>query len=146
MKQARPPVEIEVSGRVPRGFSRIKIRNMLMKIAKQEKLTLSGVGVAFVGEEQIRNFNKKYRRMDKPTDILSFAYHNQKTPKKNIQGDLIICPAYIKKDIKNSAITITNQIKRLFVHGLLHLAGYDHAKEKEAKHMFQKQEKLLKTI
>ena len=86
--------------------------------------------------EEIKILNKKFRKKNKSTDILSFPFQTKKDLKKKLQkekdiylGDIIINLDKIKsKDIlKNFRIEFNN----LWVHGLTHLFGYDHKKEKD---------------
>jgi probable rRNA maturation factor len=139
-------LEITIHGQVPVPFTKQKINTMIKKILKLHKSTATSIGVAFVSETKMSAYNKDYRKLNKPTDVLSFAYHKSKNLKKNIEGDIIICSTFIKKDIKGSEITFKEQLSRLLVHGILHLTGLDHAKDKEAVEMFAKQEKLLQAL
>ena len=88
------------------------------------------------GNNEIKKLNKKFRKKNKSTDILSFPFQTKKDLKKKLQkekdiylGDIIINLDKIKsKDIlKNFRIEFNN----LWVHGLTHLFGYDHKKEKD---------------
>ncbi len=75
--------------------------------------------LAFVSENKSRKINKKYRQQDKPTNILSFALH------KN-SGELVLCKAVIKREVKNSPKTFDQYLIFLVIHGMLHLKGMQH--------------------
>ena len=73
--------------------------------------------------DEIRELNKKYRNIDAPTDVLSFPT-DKPTAKDGgnvILGDILISKNYLKKE---------SDLEELFAHGLLHLIGYDHEKNK----------------
>ena len=88
------------------------------------------------GDKEIKNLNKKFRKKNKSTDVLSFPFQTKLELKKKIRkekelylGDIIINLNKIqnKKKLKDFKI----EFDRLWIHGLLHLQGYDHKKEKD---------------
>ncbi|MDD4178761.1 MAG: rRNA maturation RNase YbeY [Candidatus Margulisbacteria bacterium] len=80
--------------------------------------------VSFVSEKEIRRLNKAYRKKDKATDVLSFAYGRD-----GIMGDVLICKAVAKKNAGKFNNTYEQELKRLVIHGVLHVLGYDHGRE-----------------
>jgi probable rRNA maturation factor len=73
------------------------------------------MAVAFVGEERIRELNRDYRRIDEPTDVLSFGVDEDGASAGPRElGDIVICPAH------------TADLREAIVHGALHLSGMDH--------------------
>ncbi len=146
MKTNSTKIEIQIKGKIPAGFSESGIKGIIKKILISGKLSAESIGIAFVTVDKIAGLNKTYRKINKPTDVLSFAYHESKNPRHNIEGDIIICTKYVKDDWVGTDIDFTTQIKRLLIHGILHLAGYDHAHDLEEKKMFALQERLLKTL
>jgi probable rRNA maturation factor len=82
------------------------------------------LSIAFVGTEKSKELNKKYRNKNKATNVLSFAL------RKN-EGELILCPAVIKKEAKNFSKTFTEFIGFLVIHGMLHLKGMKHSSTME---------------
>lgn len=141
MKQQKAIQEITIHGKAPAPFSKQKISRIMRKILRLIKVEKYSIGIAFVSEAKIAVHNKSYRKKDKPTDVLSFRYSS--TDNTYLEGDIIICPAYVKKDIKKNGTDFKEQVKRLLVHGSLHLLGMDHAEDPEAYNMFTKQEELL---
>ena len=97
------------------------------------------------GNKEIKHLNKKFRKKDKPTDILSFPFQTKKELKKKLKlkdeiylGDIIINFNKIKsKKIKKN---FKLQFDRLWIHGLVHLFGYDHKSDNDFRIM-QKVEK-----
>lgn len=75
--------------------------------------------VSFVSENEIRKLNKKYRKLDKPTDVLSFPLDEELGPDGNVRlGDIVICKAIAKKK--------GHTVPFLINHGMLHLLGVHH--------------------
>jgi probable rRNA maturation factor len=118
-----------------------KIREeFLKKIAKTVlKGKKKGLSIALVKKGEIRSLNKKYRKKDKVTDVLSFSYGKE--------GEIILCPEKIKENAKRSGLSCEEELIRVLIHGILHFLGYDHEKsEKEARVMELKQEKYFSQI
>ena len=97
------------------------------------------------GNKEIKDLNKKFRKKNKTTDILSFPYHTKvelnkklKTEKDIYLGDIII-NLYKIKD-KNIKKNFRIEFDRLWIHGLMHLFGYVHKKNKD----FEKMNKIEK--
>lgn len=86
-----------------------------------EKYTLS---VAFVGEKKSHELNLKYRGKDKSTNVLSFSLSKK-------DGELILCPAVIKREAKNFDKNFREFLGFLVIHGMLHLKGLDHSSTME---------------
>jgi probable rRNA maturation factor len=82
------------------------------------------LSLAFVNEGESKNINKKYRQKDKSTNILSFCLH------KN-EGEIILCPAVIKREMKNFNRTFPKFLGFLVIHGMLHLKGLEHSSTME---------------
>ncbi|MDE2188390.1 MAG: rRNA maturation RNase YbeY [Patescibacteria group bacterium] len=77
------------------------------------------LSVAIVTKKTIHNLNKKWRNKDTPTDILSFYISNN-------EGEIYICPSEARKEAHKFERSFDNFIAFLFIHGLVHLKGYDH--------------------
>ena len=103
------------------------------------------------GSSEIRKLNKKFRNKNKSTDVLSFPFYEKKQLKKNLKrekelylGDIIINFNEIKN--KNNKIEFRNEMNKLWIHGLVHLFGYRHKKEKDFYSMKKIEKKYLKYI
>ena len=82
------------------------------------------LSIAFVSENKSKELNKKYRKKNKPTNVLSFAL------RKN-EGELVLCKAIINKEAKKEGITFDGWLGFLVIHGMLHLKGHKHGKKME---------------
>ena len=103
------------------------------------------------GNREIINLNKKFRKRSNSTDILSFPFHNKKNLKNKMKkekeiylGDIIINLNKVKekKNLKNFKL----EFNKLWIHGLTHLFGHDHKKEKEFRKMYKVEKNYLKSI
>ena len=111
------------------------------------------VSITFVDNKYIHKINKKYRQIDRPTDVISFAFLDSENNYDTIlysQGVVILGDIYISiEKAKEQAIEYQHSLHRelcfLFVHGLLHLLGYDHMNEEDEKEMFALQDQILTT-
>lgn len=79
-----------------------------------------GVSIAFVGDKKIRTLNKKYRGIDKTTDVLAFPDKS-----KDFLGEVIIDYQQIKRQAKYFSNTVNDELVFILIHGLLHLMGYE---------------------
>lgn len=98
--------------------------------------TMVEVSIVLTNNVYSRKLNKHYRGKDKPTNVLSFAQMNDvsemiPSPFPTVLGDIVLNI----EAIQNEAKSFENHLKHLFVHGLLHLLGYDHETDEEADRM-----------
>ncbi len=88
------------------------------------------VNLVFCENEYVRNLNLRYRKLDKVTDVLSFLYEEE-----DILGEIYIASLQAKNQAPRWKNSFYAELKRLVVHGALHLAGYDHMNVKDRKRM-----------
>jgi len=103
------------------------------------------------GNKEIKYLNKKFRKKNKITDVLSFPSHEKNELKKKLKrekelylGDIIINLNKIKN--KNIQKNFEIEFNRLWVHGLVHLFGHDHIKDKDFKKMYQVEKKYFELV
>lgn len=134
------------------------VNEVIGKCFLEEKLEKTNlyISITLTTSENIKQINKKYRNIDKETDVLSFPIFEKeeidnivKTNKYEVEdvlGDIVIS---IKK-VKEQAIEYRHSFKREFaymlVHGFYHLMGYDHIEEEDKKKMRLKEEKVLQDL
>ncbi|PIZ00175.1 rRNA maturation RNase YbeY [bacterium (Candidatus Howlettbacteria) CG_4_10_14_0_8_um_filter_40_9] len=96
------------------------------------------INLIFVRKDEIRNLNWDFRRKNKATDVLTFIYDDK------CAGEILICKDFIKENIREDLKT---DMVKAFIHGILHLRGFDHEKsEKEAKSMEKKEREIFQKI
>ena len=97
--------------------------------------------------KRIKDLNSRFRNKNKHTDILSFPFKQKKSnPKEIYLGDIIISFNYMNKPKNLNSKEFKQKTIKIFIHGFLHLLGYDHIKEKDYKKMFYMEQKVFKSI
>ena len=95
----------------------------------------------------IRKLNKDFRNKNKSTDILSFPFNKKiKISKETYIGDIIISFNFMDKPKSQNLKIFREKVVKTFIHGYLHLLGFDHIKNKEYKKMLNEEEKLYKSV
>lgn len=126
--------------------------NLLEKILKHLSLAFEPiVSVSFVDNEFIHEMNRDYRNVDRPTDVISFAFldgcedRDQQLKSKGpvCLGDIYISIDKAKEQAKEYGHPLERELSFLFVHGMLHLLGYDHMTPEDEKVMFRLQDEIL---
>ncbi len=121
----------------------------LRLLQKNENISLE---VNLVSQETIHEINREYRSIDRPTDVISFAFLDEmqgEIPIKSddvmiLLGEILISVTQARLQSLQYGHSLHRELCFLFVHGMLHLLGYDHQTPDEEKIMFDLQEKILK--
>jgi probable rRNA maturation factor len=100
------------------------------------------VSIAFIGLQAMRALNKRYRQKDFPTDVLSFSYGEMRLDQIPFLGELVISPEIAVRQAVRWGVRPEKELRKLLVHGILHLLGYDH--ETDRGQMNRIQSKLLR--
>ncbi|ASG68260.1 endoribonuclease YbeY [Francisella halioticida] len=116
-------------------------------IADKHNITQAEVNVGIVSNDEIQQLNKQFRNKDKPTNIISFEFDRPEGLPDDIiddfLGDIVIAPKVLEQEAKEQNKTLENHWQHIFIHGLLHLLGYDHIDDKEAEKMESLEIELL---
>ena len=128
---------IEINNLTAGHIDEKKIKRIAEKVLKGEKGRGKTVSIVFTGKIRIKELNRRYRKKDKATDVLSFLYDQG--------GEIVICPEKVKENAKKYGLSFKEELVRCLIHGILHLSGYDHEKSaKEEKKMRDLQSHYLK--
>ena len=134
------------------------VEKVLKKCFEEEGLIDSKLimTITFTTPEEIRKINKKYRKIDKATDVLSFpmfekAELDEKIKNKDflyedVLGDVIISIDKVKEQAEEYGHSFERELSYMLVHGFYHLMGYDHIEEEDKKIMRPKEEKILNEL
>jgi len=150
----------------------IDLLEKLLRIAGEKEAVTEGiVTLTFTDDDGIRELNRQYRGLDKPTDVLSFSLvegeepdihyndeyeaseegseewedeENANSPFSDLLGDVVISIPRAEAQAAEYGHSFERELGFLFVHGFLHLIGYDHGDEEQEKEMFAKQEDVLR--
>ena len=124
--------------------------NSLVKVfLKKYKFIKKKVSLTILlsNNKNIKKLNKKFRNKNKATDVLSFPSEKKINIKKSPYiGDIIISYEFMNKPKALSALEFKSKVTRIFIHGFLHLLGYDHIRLKDFKVMLIEEEKIYQTI
>ena len=131
----------------PSVFIQKKIKNLNRRIKTYKRKTIYCT-LLLSGDREIRKLNKKFRKKNKSTDILSFPFYNKKNLKVELKknkeiylGDIIINLNKIKNRHNKKKFKI--EFNKLWIHGLVHLFGHDHKKNKDFDEMQKIEKKFL---
>ncbi len=105
----------------------------------------SKVSLYVTDNEGISKINKKFLNRDGPTNVISFSYLDSVDPEGYI-GDIVISLEKAEEEAKGSGMTLKERFIELFVHGLLHIYGFDHEREEERKIMEKLEEEIVKEV
>lgn len=134
------------------------VKKVLDKCFEEEGLLDSKLimTITFTTPEEIRKINKKYRKIDKATDVLSFPMFEKDEldekiksgdfPYEDVLGDVIISIEKVREQAEEYGHSFERELSYMLVHGFYHLMGYDHIEEEDKKIMRPKEEKILNEL
>ncbi len=102
------------------------------------------VNLVLVDDREMRRLNWRYRGKDKPTDVLSFGYDEH--PDDDVVGDVFVSVETLLRDAKRLNVAARHHAVRIVVHGLLHVAGYDHESDAQAARMERREYLTLRRV
>lgn len=102
------------------------------------------LSLSFINDGRMRELNREWREIDRTTDVLSFPQGGG--PDFTLLGDIVISIDTAKRHSIKYENTLHDEIKKLIVHGTLHLLGYDHKKKREKELMREKESRLMSSI
>ena len=127
-----------------------RVKRIVEAVLRHLSHSHASVAVHFVGLRRMQRLNRVYRGLDRPTDVLSFSLREGDRAGKALGaeewGDVFLCVPYLTKQARRFGVSYEEECIRMLIHGLLHLAGFDHDTRGRAKKMFQHQERLLSRI
>lgn len=111
-------------------------------IADEEQSSFNFVEVVYVEEDEIVRVNKEHLDRDYVTDIITFRYDDTST-KKEIEGTMFCCAPRIIEQAEEFNESIEQEFLRIYIHGLLHLIGYEDKSEEQKQQMTAKEDTYL---
>jgi probable rRNA maturation factor len=125
-----------------------RITNLLKKALRFLKLDGAELSILFVNDSRMRALNRLHRGVDRTTDVISFPqFDGFPSPPGSgsefMLGDIVINLHKAERQAKEYGVPFYDELKRLLIHGLLHLLGYDHEQGKEADRKMQRRAKQL---
>ncbi len=128
-----------------------KIKQIASITCAQLRFKRFALGVSFVSLGRIRELNKEFRGIDRPTDVLAFPLYlragvRQGHPFGHVLGDVVICVAVAAESAARLGQSLGREVCFLLVHGILHLCGYDHQQPQEEAVMLAEQRRILSIL
>jgi probable rRNA maturation factor len=102
----------------------------------------ANITLRVIGAREARALNKRYRRRDYATNVLTFVYADQRP----LAGDIAICAPVVRREAHAQKISLAAHYAHLTVHGVLHLQGYDHVRTRDAERMERIEARILKRL
>jgi rRNA maturation RNase YbeY len=131
---------------------RIRIREKNLNRIAQRILDGAGapdseLSLELVGDGRMQRLNRRYRRRDSPTDVLSFPMREANGPRTRLLGDVVISLDAADRQAGAGGWSMEEELLRLLTHGILHLLGYDHERgPAEARRMRRKEQAILRSL
>jgi probable rRNA maturation factor len=140
-KRARTPetaVTVQCATRVTPLPSSARFRRWARAALKRS----AHVTLRVIGAREARALNKRFRRRDYATNVLTFVYSDLRP----LAGDIVICAPVVKREARAQGISTAAHYAHLTVHGVLHLQGYDHVRARDAVRMERLEVRILKKL
>ena len=118
---------------------------LILQVLGKEKEALS---LLLVNDRAIQKLNQQFRKINQPTDVLSFPMGSSPVHREvKILGDIVISLETAERQAKSLGHSLEREVIFLMIHGVLHLSGWDHERSpQEAKKMYQKQREIIKQL
>lgn len=162
------PAELRLEVRVhvdeadePPHSSRLRtgaVRTLVEEVLSSEGIRWASVGVVFCGDERIADLNREWLDHQGPTDVISFNLsghpaehpaapeHTVQERPEPLEGEIYVDLAQAARQAPGFGVSLEEELRRLIIHGTLHLTGWDDAEEEEAARMRERQEELVAAL
>jgi probable rRNA maturation factor len=124
-----------------------KTKKDSLKLLASFNLDRAELGILFVGDRRMKDLNRIHRNINKTTDVLSFPLYRsmKEMPAASpcLLGDVVINPRAAQRQAVTYDVNVGGEIRRLLIHGFLHLLGYDHERSRYRAKRMRQMEKTL---
>ncbi|MFI5370302.1 MAG: rRNA maturation RNase YbeY [Candidatus Eisenbacteria bacterium] len=146
---------VTVTARFPTRSLTAPLTRLVTVALAPESARPGEIAIVLGDDATLRELNRRYRGIDRATDVLSFAYEEDSpTPallpaarvgagRRRVSGDLVISLPRVAEQARRYRVTPGHELARLIVHGVLHLTGLDHDRAAERRHMRAREERVL---
>jgi probable rRNA maturation factor len=142
------PLDLEVEGAAAHGLDPGALATLARALLAAEGVEgPCALGIAFVGEGEMRALNAEHRDLDEVTDVLAFPMDGVEELPPGLErqlGDVVVCFEQAERQAGEAGIDTFAEVRTLVVHGLLHLLGLDH--ETDAGEMLARQDELIAVL
>ncbi|EMB22555.1 rRNA maturation RNase YbeY [Treponema denticola] len=140
-------ISVSFNDEPPGSIDPVRVENFISEVLNDLNLKNWDISLLFCNDAFIQNLNKQYRDIDSPTDVLSFEqgdeYFDDAGETRFMAGDIVISLDSLHFNAEEFNVDINEELKRLIVHGILHLNGMDHSDNSPEQEMLKFQEELL---
>ena len=140
-------ISVSFNDEPPGSIDPVRVENFISEVLNELNLKNWDISLLFCDDAFIQNLNKQYRDIDSPTDVLSFEqgdeYFDDAGETRFMAGDIVISLDSLHFNAEEFNVDINEELKRLIVHGILHLNGMDHSDNSPEQEMLKFQEELL---
>lgn len=152
--QARPAGNVEIDLRVEAGDwpAPASLRELVRRVVDAAQSSVGPwpveggeLSLLFTDDEHVRRLNRQFRRIDRPTNVLSFPAPAS-IGSGGICGDIVLASETLKREAHAQDLTIEAHMAHLILHGFLHILGYDHVDDAEALTMERLETEILASI
>jgi len=128
----------------PRGLARLApaLRALVRAVLAGEGRRVGEIGIVLAADAELRALNRRWRGIDRATDVLSFGYEDRPV---RVSGDLVISMDRVRAQARRYRVSRGRELARLTVHGALHLAGLDHERPAAGRAMRLRENRALAT-
>ena len=127
-------------------FTRInapKLKSIVRRVLRAEGIEASRIELALVDDSTIRDLHRRFLRLDTPTDVLTFPFHEQG---HSPSGEIVISVETAAREGPRHGLSAEAEVFLYAIHGILHLCGYDDQHASDARRMRCRQESLLQEL
>jgi len=140
--------DVRVTARARPALAPAGVARLAAAALRAARGRVSALSVSFVGTARIRTLNRVHRGKDHATDVIAFAMSGPADggPGAPVVGDIYICPALAMRNARRAGTSVKDELRRLVVHGVLHVLGWDHpagAAARLASPMWRLQERIV---
>jgi probable rRNA maturation factor len=147
-REGAPPIDIQVASKLWNGqpLAEQTVRDAIAAAAAALRKTSGEVSVVLTDDAAIRALNRDWRKIDKPTNVLSFPAPKAVSGSATMLGDIVIAYETLARECTEENRIFLHHLSHLTVHGFLHLIGYDHQNDAEADEMEGLETKIMANL
>ena len=123
-----------------------KLNIIFLAILESEGLQEGNINLSFISSDKMKGLNKKFRSINKDTNVLSFENQDISRSHTKDLGDVAISYQYVVEEAISKKIKLNDHIAHMFIHGVFHILGYDHENNQDAEKMELKEIEFLSKL
>lgn len=142
-RRIAPEVRVSAVARAP--IAQAGIARLAAAVVAAERAPVDALSITLVGPAHMRSLNRTHLGHDRVTDVIAFAFTSGPGRRSRLVGDVYICPTVAVAQARDFGTTPKEELRRLVVHGVLHVTGHDHpaGEARLTSPMWRRQERYL---